>query len=71
MTAAIAKSSTSSAGDRAPSTNIGKTMIWSASATMASIMAARNCQPGEMVMVSSVTAVVLSGPNAILIDAPP
>jgi hypothetical protein len=42
----------SSAGDKAPSTNKGKTTIWSASATMANTMAARKRKPGEIVMVS-------------------
>jgi hypothetical protein len=42
----------SSAGDKAPSTNNGKTTIWSASAMMASIMAARKRESGEIVTVS-------------------
>jgi hypothetical protein len=50
----------SSAGDKAPSTNNGKTTIWSASATMANTMAARKREPGEIVTVSLVTAVLLS-----------
>src|ERR1035437_3631405 len=54
------KSSMSSAGDKAPSTNKGKTTTWSASATMANTMAARKRGPGEIVTVSLVTAVLLS-----------
>ena len=54
--AATPKSSMSSAGDKAPSTNKGKTTIWSASAMMTSTRAARKRGPGVIVMVSSVTA---------------
>ena len=59
--AAIPKSSISSAGDSAPSTNAGKTAIYRASARMASTIAARKREPGEIVMVSSVTAVAVPG----------
>jgi hypothetical protein len=59
----------SSAGDQASSTNKGKTTIWSASAMMASIMAARKREPGEIVTVSSVTPMLLSCLIPILTDA--
>lgn len=45
-------------GRQAPATNKGKPTIWSASAMMASIMAARNRKPGEIVMVSLVMVLV-------------
>src|SRR5882762_2942903 len=40
--------------------NKGKNMIWSASAMMANTIAARKPEPGEIVMVSSATAVLPS-----------
>jgi len=46
----------SPAGDKAPPTNKGKTMIWTASAMMASAIAARKREPGEIVTESSITA---------------
>src|SRR5438552_6065576 len=53
-TAATAISSTSSAGDKAPSANNGNTKIWSASAAMARIIAARKRERGESEIGSSV-----------------
>src|ERR1019366_8603941 len=47
------KSSRSSVGEKAPSTNWGKATIWSASAAMASAMAAQKRGPGEIVRVWS------------------
>src|SRR5207302_11142580 len=55
-TAATARSSTSSAGDKAPSANNGNTRIWRASAAMARIMAARKRVRGESGVGSSVIA---------------
>src|SRR5438034_9318045 len=55
-TAATARSSTSSAGDKAPSANNGNTKIWSASAAMARIIAARKRERGESGIGCSVTA---------------
>src|SRR5208283_596732 len=53
IASATPTSSRSSAGENAPSTNRGKTASWSASATIATNIAALNGGPGEMVMESS------------------
>jgi hypothetical protein len=67
--AATPKSRMSSAGERAPSTKLGKTTICSASATTARIMAVRKRGPGEIVIVASVMALITSPLVSILSDA--